>query len=386
MKYSRLGHTTVEYAICLSLLAVLALASLKLLGGNINNLLGATTSGKSASQINQLYALIGANPNIGGSSGSTGGTNTPSVVAGVGNKIQLHIDPSTGQVIMTDTTGGSKNTTSVDGSTSMVMISKQLGLLADVKLANNHPLPSEVQALIKQLMLDGINLSNAFNGSLGVMDQYNAINAANTGKTSGFESYPGAVVQTLGNNLSQGIQFQNDYNRLNTLLNALAKTDPTVQSRLIDPISQLAGGLSSIPYNAYGKNLASDFNINAASTSDLVNVYQTNPLIGTVIPMSTVISSVSMDPASRDRFIQDKLTTVAQSVVVGTIPTGNSAISIDLAMPTNGTTASSTISGEIPPTSSGAPAVNFNASINITTDGISATASSSTIPPPPPAN
>jgi Flp pilus assembly pilin Flp len=371
------GNTTVEYAICLTLLGVLAVGSLQLLGGNISQLLGKANSAKTMGQTNQLYALIGASPNGGSGAPATSANNRSAGNAATTGPVQLMIDPSSGQAMLSDTMGGSKNTTSVDGATSLSMLSKQLGMLANVKTASGQPLPSALQDQIRQLMMDGMDLSNAYNSSTGVLGQFRTINATNTtGTNKNTTHYPKMVLDTLANNLNQGLQFQNDYNTLHAMLSTMAQTNPALNASLITPLSQLAGTITSIPYNAYGKNLANNFNINAVKAPDLMAVYKNYPLIESSIPVGTVVQAALMRPTKRENYIQQQLSGIVQTTLVGTPPTGNSAVRIAMDMPTD-ITASSTISG------SNGHGGSVSASIYMTSNGISATSYASNTPTKP---
>lgn len=366
-----IGHTTTEFAICLALLGILSIGSLKLLGGNISDLLGAFTKGPTITKTDQLFSLIGASTNINSSGSNTPGIlpNAPVVTA----SLQLKLDPNTGQVLVTDTTGGSKNTTSVDGSTAMPLMAQQIGLLANVKLANGQPLPTDLKRQILQLMQDGIGLSNAANGSTSVLEEFNTVNASNTGKTSGFTAYPDTVVAALGTNLSAGMKFQQDFNGLKGLITNLAQTDPRLINNLLTPLSQLAGAISSVAYNGQGKELATNFNINAANTSTLLKVYQDNPLLEQGIPVVDVIQSASLPPEQRGSVMQKSLTDLTQSTLVGTPITAGNPVNIALALPNGTAPNSATLSGTIP----GNKTLNVNTSISINAGGITASASAS---------
>jgi len=352
------GQVTVEYAVCTGLLGALAIGGLILLGGNVNTLLQAPAKGQTSVQIDHLYNLIGAS-----AKGSTAGGNANVAIT----KLQLSIDPSTGQVMTTDTTGGSKNTTSVPGDQAMSLLAQQVKQLASVQLANGQPLPSDIQKMILQLMQDGVNLSNGFQTSSGYLSQFNAINAENTGKTSGLTPYPSTMITTLGANLSQSVQFQQDYNALSGMLATLAKTDPSVTSSLIDPLSQIAGGITAIQYQNVGKDFANNFNVTATSPTDLYNIYAQSPSLQAIVPLSSMTQTFALPPNQFAPAVETLISNTAANSVVGSPPTTGNPVDLTLNFATGGsTTQTGTISGATQPGS------DTSSSISITSSGIQA--------------
>lgn len=361
------GQVTVEYAVCTGLLGALAIGGLILLGGNVNTLLQAPAQGQASMQIDHLYNLVGA---------SVKGSNAGANANGSPVKLQLSIDPVTGQVITTDTTGGSKNTTSVPGDQAMLLMAQQMTQLANVQLANGQPLPSNIQKMILQLMQDGVTLSNGFKSSSGYLSQFDAINAANAGKTSGLTSYPSTMITTLGANLSQSMQFQQDYNTLSGMLATLAKTDPSVVNTLINPLSELAGGITSIQYQNLGKDFANNFNPAATSSTDLFNIYTQSPSLQTAVPPSTMMQTFALPPDQFAPAVQTLISGAAASAVVGSPPSAGSPVDLTLNFATGGTsTQTGSISGSV---SSGTTqtSANTSTSISISNSGIQASTTS----------
>jgi len=359
------GHTTAEYAICLGLLAVLAMGSLKLLGGNIMAVLQAPISGSAQAKTSQLYALIGANAGNSTPANSkvtTGGASSPAT-------LQLTIDPNTGSVLTTtETTGGSKNTTSVPGDQAISLLAQQLKQLADSPLPNGQPIPDNIHELILKLMQDGVYLSNGYNIISELMPSFNAINAANEGKTSNLQPYPGSMTIALGATLGNGVQFQQDYLMLHAALVDLAKSDPSLNASLISPVEQLAGGISSIAYNNLGKPFTENFNANAASTTDLMTAYTQNPSLLQVVSPNILATTLALPPSQSGPAIQSLLSNAALNTQVGFPPSTGSPVSLNIDMPTGGTTGSGSMTATWP------PAMNSptDTSIDISSTGIKA--------------
>lgn len=319
------GHTTTEYGICIALLGILAFSSLKLLGGNISILLQAPMSGPASMQANQLFSLIGANIGMSGPITTNGGTTNVSSL-----NIQLTVDPTTGQIITTDSTGGGTNTTSVPGDQAMMMLAQQMGQLANMKLPNGQPLPSDIQAQILKLTQDGQALGTSYSAISGMSAQFNAINAANAGKSSGLEQYPSTLTSALGSNLGQSVQFQQDYAKLSTMLSSLS---PSLSSSIAQQVNQLAGGISSIQYNNVGKNFANNINVNAISTTDLMSIYTQNPPLQAAVPLSTMMGTMMLPPGQMAPAMEQIISTAAAGAVVGDPPTASNPITLTVNPP-----------------------------------------------------
>jgi hypothetical protein len=315
------GHTTTEYAICIGLLCLLAVGGLKLLGTNISALLYMPVSASTNQQSSRLYSLIGSQ-----AGGGVSGINLKAAAAPVSQvvdikSLQLQINPATGQIVTSDTTGGGKNTTSVAGDQAMRLLAQQLGQIAKSTLPNGQPMPDQVQALLMKLMQDGTNLADNYGETLALRPQFDAINAANAGKTKELQMYPGDMMQALGDSLEKSLQFQQDYEALSTVLNDMAKSNPTLNETLIKPIDQVAGSISSMQYENVGKAFVENMNPQAILTSDLLEIYQQSPSIQNAVPPAEMMNAMGLPEDKAASAIQQLIADAAQNAVVGTRPT-----------------------------------------------------------------
>lgn len=324
------GQALHEYAIALSLIALLSLGALKLLGWNIGNLLQRSTSAETVQKTDQLFSLVDVSVKSGGSGVQplTAQASTPPA------SVSLKLDPATGQVVINSTSSGEKNSTSVDGGTVMSLAAQQLAQLANTKLANNQPLPDDIQALLKQLSLTGTNLSGyfsqleAYQKQLGqfnqVIDQQNA-----QGQFSGPPYYDAKVVSQAIGYTNQYVQLSAVYQQLSAKLAALPPGDPAV-AVLQQQVSDYTGAISSMAHDNVGGPLFSQIHIEHVNPGDLAAALQSSPATAPYF-QSLSVQSANMTPAQRETFFQQSIVAMGEQMKVGTPISGDQGVQLALA-------------------------------------------------------
>jgi Flp pilus assembly pilin Flp len=328
------GQSLQEYAIAIALIAVVAIGGLKLLGGNISNLFGTIGKPKAQNDVQHLYALIGAD-------GRGNATDNPQ---GVTNAL-LKLNPVTGRVEITSTTGGVTNATSADGV--MNTVSLALAQLAATRMGNGQPLPDDIQQLLRKLSATGTDMGSLYGQ---IEQQQAAFDATNQviqqqiaqGKYGGPPYYDSSYVQMTVNNANNYLTFAQTYQQLSEKLAGMAQTDPAVAA-LQQKVSSYAGAISGITFNNLAQPTFSSFHIDNVKTSDLLSSLSSAPLaLQYFAPVAT--QTVLASPASRDSTFQQSFLSIGQQMQAGTPINADTGLSLsfDLAPTANGMAGSDT--------------------------------------------
>lgn len=312
------GQALHEYAIALALLAIVSVGALKLLGWNISSLFARTTSAQTVSQTDQLFSLIGAQ-----AEGSNQGSSQAAQFSAstVPQNVLLKIDPATGKVMISDQSGGEKNSTSVDGGALISGASQALASLANTTLANGEPLPDDIQALIQKLSASGGQIGQYYQdfeaNQQAIAQLTQAIVQQNAlGEYGGPPYYPPELVtQTIGYT-EQYIQFSQTYHQLEAKLAGLAKNDPAAAA-LQQKMSAYAGAISTTAHENVGQPFFQDMHIERVQTADLAAALRSNPVAAQYF-QSMNTQTASMSPAERDAFFQQSILTLGEQMKVGT--------------------------------------------------------------------
>lgn len=322
------GHALHEYAIALGLLAVVAIGALQLLGWNINNLFASTTSSKTTSETEKLFSLIGA------STGQKSGK-APLQASVIPQNVSLKIDPVTGKVMITDNSGGEKNSTSVDGGTLIEGAAQALAKLQNMTLSNGQPLPDDIKALLQKLSAQGGQIGQFYSQFETSQDAINQLNQAISkqtaqGQFTGPPYYsPDLVSEAIGYT-DQYIQFSQTYQQLQTKLTALAKTDPAAAS-IQKSMNDYAGAITNTAHENMGQPLFSALHIDRAQDSDLAAALKNNPTANQYFQLLNT-QTANMSPAERETYFQQTILTIGEQLKVGT-PITSSDLSISLVTP-----------------------------------------------------
>lgn len=324
----RKGQALYEYAIALGLLAIVSIGALQLLGWNVNNLFGQATSARTVSQTDQLFSLIGASSQGSGQPAQLKAANIP-------QNVLLKIDPDTGKVLISDQSGGEKNSTSVDGAAFITGASQALADLSKTTLANGEPLPDDIQALLKKLSASGSQLGQYYSAFEANQDAIAQLSQAMTqqqqaGQFSGPPYYPAELVtQTIGYT-EQYIQLSQTYHQLEAKLGTLAQNDPAV-AELKQKISSYAGAISTTAHENVGQPFFSDMHIEHVQSADLMAALRDNPTAAQYFQQVNS-QTAHMPPAEREAYFQQSILTIGEQMKVGA-PIDGQGMSIALAPP-----------------------------------------------------
>lgn len=154
------GQSLQEIGITLGLVALIAIPTLTLMGGQVNNSLNAVNN--NSGELNQLAGLLGA-PNGEASPQQV----TPEGILFTGqnqiklgpNKLTFTTNPNNGKLLFTTTSQNGTNTTSMDGSIVMETLAEELTALNNSQ--SIKALPKPVQEKIKKLSESAASIASA---------------------------------------------------------------------------------------------------------------------------------------------------------------------------------------------------------------------------------